>query len=65
MRRDWTNVSRYGRQLVRVILKHHVEGMVSDEDYWQLERSLLDIIRAERRIALRAPRSARTQEGKP
>lgn len=53
---DWTNVSKDGRRWVRDVLKGYVQGFISDSDYADVERQILDIIRAERRIALRAPR---------
>lgn len=52
--RDLTNPSRDGKHFVGTILAFYVKGMISDNDYPRLEKELLDVVRAERRLALRA-----------
>lgn len=54
MKRDLTNPSREGNGLVRMILSLYVKGMINDDDYARLEKELLDVIRAERGLVLRA-----------
>lgn len=56
MKRDWTNPSREGKGFVRSILGLYVKDMINDNDYERLEKELLDVIRAERGLVLRAPR---------
>lgn len=53
MPRDLTNPSREGKAFVRSILATYVKGMINDGDYERLEREILDVIRAERRIVIR------------
>lgn len=56
MTRDLANPSREGRHFVRSILALYVKGMINDHDYARLERELLDVIRAERQLVMRASR---------
>lgn len=53
-RRDLTSPSRDGKHFVGTILAFYVKGLISDNDYPRLEKELLDVIRAERRLVLRA-----------
>ena len=59
MKRDLTNPSRDGQHFVRTILAFYVNDMINPGDYARLEKELLDVIRAERGLALRAPRPKR------
>jgi hypothetical protein len=52
--RDLTNPSREGKQFVKTILGHYVKGLINDGDYERVELELLDVIRAERGLVLRA-----------
>jgi hypothetical protein len=52
--RDRTNPSREGKSFVRLILKTYVKDLIADSDYVRVEAEMLDVIRAERRLALRS-----------
>ena len=56
MKRDLTKPSREGIAFVRGILRVYVKDMINDGDYARCERELLDVIRAERGVVLRALR---------
>ena len=56
MKRDLTNPSRDGKAFVRTILASYVKDMINDNDYAWMQKELLDVIRAERRLVLRALR---------
>lgn len=51
--KDLTNPSRDGKHFVSMILTFYVKGMINDDDYARLEKELLDVVRAERGIAVR------------
>jgi len=56
--RDLTNPSRDGTHWVRRILTMYVKDLINDGDYERLEKELLEVIRAERRLVLRVTRRA-------
>ena len=56
MKRDLTNPSREGKAFVKSILDCYVKDMINDNDCARAERELLDVIRAERALVLRALR---------
>lgn len=60
MRRDLRTPSRDGKQLVSRILTFYVKDLINDGDYARLETELLDVIRAERGLVLRARSPATT-----
>ena len=63
MSRDLTNPSREGQRWVKHILSYYVKDMINDNDYARTERELLDVIRAERGLVLKARGLARIPEG--
>lgn len=66
MRRDLTNPSREGRRWVRHLFQAYgVRDFISSSDAEMLERGVLDVIRAERGIALRLPRERRRLGAEP
>jgi len=56
VKRDLTNPSREGCRFIRDILTIYAKDFINDNDYERMEREVLDVIRGERRIALKLGR---------
>lgn len=66
MKRDLENPSREGRRWLRDLFRvYGVRDFLALSDAEMLERGVLDVIRAERGIALRLPRERRRRGAEP